>query len=342
MRPTVRDVAEEAGVSLATVDRVLNRRAGVREATIARVEAAVARLGFVRDLAAANLAKQRSYRFVFIIPSGPNIFMRTLEQQAVEAGRRGAALDRISVEVVPVPPFDGAALARALDALDTDTVSGVALVATDSAPVREALSRLHAAGLPVVTLVSDVPAFRRSHYVGIDNVAAGRTAASLIGRFVGGRRGKIALVAGSMLVRDHVERRMGFDQVIRAEFPHLECLPVLEGRDDAEITGQVLAACLTQEPDVVGLYNIGAGNRGIIKVLSGNPAYRQLVVVAHELTPHARNALREGLFDAVIGQDAGHEARSAIRILKAHIDGMPVVEGQEHIRIEIYLRDNLP
>lgn len=341
MRPTARDVAEEAGVSLATVDRVLNRRSGVREATIARVEAAVARLGFVRDVAAANLAKQRNYRFAFLIPSGPNTFMRTLEQQAVEAGRR-AALDRVEVEVMPVPPFDGAALARALDALDTRAVSGVALVATDSAEVREALARLHNAGIPVVTLVSDVPAFRRNHYIGIDNVAAGRTAASLIGRFVGNRHGRIALIAGSMLVRDHVERRMGFDQVIRSEFPHLECLPVLEGRDDAETTRQALADCLAREGDVIGLYNIGAGNRGVIEVLSGNPAWRGLTVVAHELTPHARQALRAGLFDAVIGQDAGHEARSAIRILKALIDGSPVVEGQEHIRIEIYLRDNLP
>ncbi|WP_315925694.1 LacI family DNA-binding transcriptional regulator [Mesorhizobium sp. SP-1A] len=341
MRPTTRDVAEEAGVSLATVDRVLNRRAGVREATIARVEAAIARLGFVRDIAAANLAKQRSYRFVFVIPSGPNTFMRTLEAQAVEAGRR-AALDRVEVEVVTVPPFDGTALAKVLDALDLSAVSGVALVATDSAEVREALARLHQIGIPVVTLVSDVPAFRRNHYVGIDNVAAGRTAASLIGRFLGARPGKIALIAGSMLVRDHVERRMGFDQVIRSEFPHLECLPVLEGRDDAQTTGQVLAGCLAREKDVIGLYNIGAGNRGVIEVLSGNQAGRGLTVVAHELTAHARKALRDGLFDAVIGQDAGHETRSAIRILKALIDGTPVVEGQEHIRIEIYLRDNLP
>ncbi len=203
MRPTVRDVAEEAGVSLATVDRVLNRRAGVRGETIARVEAAVTRLGFVRDMAAANLAKQRVYRFVFIIPSGPNTFMRTLEEHATEAGRR-AALDRIEVKVVTVPPFDGAALAAALDAIDTRAVSGVALVATDSAPVREALARLHRAGIPVVTLVSDVPAFRRSHYVGIDNVAAGRTAASLIGRFVGGSTGKIALIAGSRKLREIV------------------------------------------------------------------------------------------------------------------------------------------
>lgn len=341
MRPTVHDVAEEAGVSLATVDRVLNKRPGVKAVTVARVEAAVTRLGFVRDISAANLAKQRVYHLAFIIPEGPNSFMRGLEQELEQIKSR-SALDRTIIDIIKVPAFDGAALAAAIESLDTAFVSGVALVATESPTAREALARLRQEKIPIVTVVSDMPASRRDHYVGIDNVAAGRSAASLIGRFVGQKAGKIALIAGSMLVRDHVERRMGFDQVIRAEFPALECLPVLEGRDDADVTRAVLAECLAREADIVGIYSIGAGNRGVIDVLESNPAYRDLVVVAHELTDHSRKALREGLFDAVINQDAGHEIRSAVRMLKAGIDGSKVIDGQENIRIEIYLRDNLP
>ncbi|MHA6642629.1 LacI family DNA-binding transcriptional regulator [Mesorhizobium sp. A623] len=341
MRPTVHDVAEEAGVSLATVDRVLNKRPGVKAVTVARVETAVARLGFVRDISAANLAKQRIYHLAFIIPEGPNSFMRGMERELEQIASR-SALDRTIIDIVKVPAFDGAALAGAIEKFDTATVSGVALVATESPAAGEALARLRQANIPVVTMVSDMPASRRDHYVGIDNVAAGRSAASLIGRFIGPKTGKIALVAGSMLVRDHVERRMGFDQVIRAEFPGLECLPVLEGRDDADITRKLLGDCLEHEPGVVGIYSIGAGNRGVIDVLQSKPTYRDLVVVAHELTDHSRKALRDGLFDAVINQDAGHEIRSAVRLLKAAIDGSRIVEGQENIRIEIYLRDNLP
>jgi LacI family transcriptional regulator len=341
LRPTVHDIANAAGVSLATVDRVLNKRAGVKRATVERVEAAVARLGYVRDISAANLAKQRTYRLVFIIPEGPNSFMRGLERQ-LEQLRQPSALQRIDIRILRVPAFDASALASTLDNLVPDAVSGLALVATESALVRDALGRLTDAGVPVVTLVSDMPGSRRDHYVGIDNVAAGRTAANLLGRFVGGRSGRIALIAGSMLVRDHVERRMGFDQVIRSEFPALECLPVLEGRDDADMTRDMLTGCLARESGVIGVYNMGAGNRGVIDVLAGRPDYRDLAVVAHELTDHARKALHEGIFDAVINQDAGHEARSAIRWLKARIDGTPLIGGQERIRIEIYLRDNLP
>jgi LacI family transcriptional regulator len=341
MRPTVHDVAGEAGVSLATVDRVLNKRAGVRAATVARVEAAVARLGFVRDLSAANLAKQRVYHLAFIIPDGPNSFMRGLERE-LEQLRLRSALDRTDIRILKVPAFDSAALVAAIEGLDAGSISGLALVATETVGVRDAVARLRKDGVSVVTMVSDMPASGRDHYVGIDNVAAGRTAASLMGRFVGDRAGKIVLVAGSMLVRDHVERRMGFDQVIQAEFPALECLPVLEGRDDADIVRKLVADRLEREPDVVGLYSIGAGNRGVINVLKNKPAYRDLVVVAHELTDQSRMALREGLFDAVINQDAGHEIRSAVRLLKARIDGTGIIDGQENIRIEIYLRDNLP
>lgn len=57
MRPTVHDIAAAAGVSLATVDRVLNQRPGVRHVTREKVETAIRELGYIRDVAAANLAK---------------------------------------------------------------------------------------------------------------------------------------------------------------------------------------------------------------------------------------------------------------------------------------------
>lgn len=341
MRPTVHDVAGEAGVSLATVDRVLNRRSGVRAETAARVNAAIFKLGYVRDISAANLAKQRVYDLLFIVPEGSNSFMLGLENELGQA-KLHAALDRTNLDIRKVKTFDANALAEALENIDTAQVSGVALVATESERVRKALARLRQAGIPVVTVVSDVSETYRDHYVGIDNIAAGRTAASLIGRFSGRRFGKVALVAGSMLVKDHAERRAAFAQAIGDAFPELECLPVLEGRDDAVVTRALLAELLERERDIVGLYSIGAGNRGVIDVLTSKAGYREITVVAHELTDHSKRALRDGIFDAVINQDAGHEVRSAIRLLKARIDDTPVIANQEAIRIEIYIRDNLP
>ncbi len=340
MKPTVHDIAERAGVSLATIDRVLNMRPGVHAATRARVEAAIAELGYVRDIAAANLAKSRNYSMVFILPGNDNSFMATLRAEVRAAASR-SHLERTAIRVIEVPPFNASALTEALEVARREKPSGVAFVATDSEDVAEAADRLADDGIATVTLVSDLSGSRRDHYAGVDNVAAGRTAASLMGRFLSGRVGDVAVVAGSMLVRDHRERLEGFRTVIESEFPQVRLLPVLEGRDDP-LTVETLVREALGNPNLCGIYSLGAGNRGLIKALGAADGERPLSVIAHELTENTASALRQGLLDAVLNQDAGHEVRSAIRVLKARADGLPVIAAQERIRIDIFLRDNLP
>jgi LacI family transcriptional regulator len=104
MRPTVHDIASVAGVSLATVDRVLNNRPGVRRQTIEKVEGAIKCLGYVRDVAAANLAKRRLYPLVFIVPGGPNSFMRNLEAEVRAAAER-SAIERTSIRIETYRPW---------------------------------------------------------------------------------------------------------------------------------------------------------------------------------------------------------------------------------------------
>jgi LacI family transcriptional regulator len=339
-RATVHDLAKAAGVSLATVDRVLNRRGGVRVTTIEKVEQAIGRLGYRRDTAAATLAKQREYRLAFVIPTGVNSFLAALASEV----RRLADLlrgERTFISIIEVPPFDGEALAEALSRLSSEALTGVAVVATDSAPVRHAIGRLAANGVAVVTLVSDAPASLRAHYVGIDNSAAGRTAASLMGRFLHGVTGRVAVVAGSMLLRDHAERRFGFEQVLRTEFPQLAPLPTVEGLDNAAVAEGALGAQLDRHPDICGVYSLGAGNRGVLAALRKRGLAGKVCAIAHELTEHSRSALTDGSFAAILCQDPGHEVRSAVRVLRALADGAPIEAGQERIRIDIYLRDNL-
>ncbi len=341
MKPTVHDIASKAGVSLATVDRVINLRPGVHAVTRAKVEAAILELGYVRDMAAANLAKGRSYALVFILPNNDNSFMAGLRAEVRAAASR-SYLERTSIRIIEVPPFDAAALAQALDVARQEKPSGVAFVAIDAEDVVEAADRLADSGIAAVTLVSDITGSRRDHFAGVDNVAAGRTAASLMGRFLPEKGGDVAVLAGSMLVKDHRERLAGFRSVIDEEFPDLHLLPVLEGRDDPETVEQLVSECLNANPQLLGLYSLGAGNRGLIKALKSSRQPSSPCVIAHELTENTANGLAEGVLDAVLNQDAGHEVRSAIRVLKARADGLAVIEAQERIRIDIFLRDNLP
>jgi LacI family transcriptional regulator len=337
-KPTVHDIARRAGVSLATVDRVLNARPGVREKTVARVHAAIDDLGYVRDIQAANLARGRTYRFAFVLPEATTSFLSALHAEVAEAAAR-ARTERITVETREIPAFDPHVAARVLAGLAD--IDGVAVMAPDTPQVRDAARHLRERGTVVVTLVSDLTGTGRDHFAGINNLAAGRTAGVLMGRFLGARAGSVAVVAGSLMARDHVERRLGFDQAMGESFPRLTALPSVEARDSSDMIEALLPALLRSRREIVGIYAIGAGHRGLMRVLADHPLPDRPVVVGHELSESFRRGLAGGAIDAVINQDVGHVVRSAMRVLRARVDGTPIIAAQERIRIDIFLKENL-
>jgi LacI family transcriptional regulator len=278
------------------------------------------------------------------MPSGPNLFMQQIQSYLREMSAWLSAR-RLAVEMVATDVFDASVLASSLEGL-VGGYDGVAVVALDHPSVRAAINDLVDGGAKVVTLVSDVPSSRRHHYVGIDNIAAGRTAGALVGRLVGARSGaspgKVAIVAGSQGLRDHAERIFGFNQVMASEFSGLSVLPVLEGRDEDERSAQLLARLLGKHPDIVGLYNVGAGTQGVAKALIDSGGEKQIVFVGHDVTVLTRKLLLQGVMDAAISQNPGHEARAAVRVLLALARSEPILSEQEKIRIDIVMRDNLP
>jgi LacI family transcriptional regulator len=324
---TIQDVAQKSGVSVATIDRVLNRRAGVKASTIEKVEAAIRELNYQPDRIAARLARSRDYRFWFILPATAGEFMSRVAAETEDLARRMTA-ERVAILIKRVDVFDGQLLARTLDGLGPD-VDGVAVVALDHPAVREAINSLTARGVAVVTLVSDVPGSKRVHYAGIDNSSAGRTAAGLMGRFLRGMKGKIGLFAGSLALRDHIERQFGFEQVS-------------ESRDDVSRSEAMTQQLFKEQPGLLGIYNVGGGTMGIVAGLEAAKRPEDFVFVAHEITDGSRRALIRGTIDAIINQDAGHEVRSAFRVLMSRVDNAPLIESQERIRIDIFMRDNLP
>lgn len=340
-RVTIHDVAEAAGVSLATVDRVLNGRSGVRKTTVEKVRGAVETLNYKPDVFAAGLAKKRLYRFQFLIPNGPNAFMEDLTREAVSHAQSVSG-ERTQVHIEPIDAFDGHRVAGTLALLDRGVCDGVAVVAPAFPEVRAAIDRLQDRGVPVVTLVSDHPSSTRQHFVGIDNLAAGRTAGRLLGNFLPKSAAKIGLIAGSLGLRDHADRYSGLQEVIGADFPHLKLLKVREGRDDNARNQDLVEKLLGEHPDLAGLYNMGAGNRGTLTALQNSGLAHKITFVGHELTPYTRKGLQTGVLDAIIAQDPGHEIRSAVRVLKALSDGAAIIDGQERIGIDVFLKDNLP
>lgn len=336
MRPTLIDIARQAGVSSATVDRVLNNRAGVRSRTREVVVETARRLGYIGDAQAVS-PQTSEVRLDFVLPVGTNSFLRKLLEQIRDQGAARADLD---IRIHVIEGFNPDRLASFLLSLEGQT-RGIGVIALDHPVVREAMRALSNAGVQVVTLVSDVLNVPRVGYIGIDNRQAGRLAGYVLGRLLGrDAPRKVAMFAGSLSYRGHQEREMGFRHVVAEEFPNISIVELREMLDDRERAYQEAATLLDLHPDLAGIYNIGAGNPGIARALRERGREFSTILIGHELTEGTKQLLLEGVIDAVIDQNPRVEAREALNLLTSAVTGSPFESHPP--RLHLILKENIP
>ncbi|PLX37390.1 MAG: LacI family transcriptional regulator [Hyphomicrobiales bacterium] len=340
-KPTTKDLAKAAGVSLATVDRVLNARAGVRPATAERVRQAIKEINFVRDFSAANLARKKDYQLVFLLPDHDDEFIDQIQKQ-IAGTSRVLTHERTKVSILRTSANDPHRVAKEIDNLSASQIDGVAIMAPETPQVRDAILRLHARGIAVVAFVSRQPNAKRTYYVGINNEAAGRTVGQLMARFTGQRHGTVLVLTETMQSRDSQERRHGFDAITAKYADRLTVGPSMETYGDPQRAEKIVKMALQSQPPMVGIYLMSHDILDIMHVIDDLGMAQRIVVIGHELTPFTRARLVDGSMDAVITQDVGHLVRSAIRMLRSKITGMDPLDSQERIRVEIIMRENMP
>jgi LacI family transcriptional regulator len=339
-RPTIVDVAQHAGVSTATVDRVLNGRQGVRAPTVQRVMRSAAQLGYVEGDLLGETAATAPANISFLLPAGTNRYLTHLGKLVVEQTPLFQK-NGIKPTVEYIKSFSPDALAAAM-LRHGKSADGIAFMALEHPTVREAVNRLAEKGVPTVTLISDIANAQRSMYLGLDNRSIGRLAGYLIARFVGNAPAKVAMIAGSLSYRAHEEREMGFLHVLQERHPNIEVVGIREGHDDEALNYRQMRMLLSQHPDLAGIYNIGGGASGVGKAIRDARREQSLVFIGHGLTPDTRAFLIDGTMDAVITQNPGETINRAIRVFNNLREGRPAEEDIDPLRSEVIFRENLP
>lgn len=334
------DVARRAGVSTATVDRVLNRRPGVRAMTQQRVLAAASELDYMPAENLLAAMRPRPMRLLFLLPAGTNRFLSTLGQLIARSDGRLAPFN-VHCQVDTIKSFNPELLARRLWQ-SRDKADGIAFMALEHPVVREAVDKLAEHGVPTVTLISDILNARRAAYIGLDNRSIGRTAGYLIARFLGERAAKVAMIAGSRSYRAHEEREMGFLHVFEELFPSIKVVGLREGHDDADRNYRQTRLLLNQHPDLAGIYNIGGAADGVARALKEMNRERDVVFIGHGLTSDTRSFLLDGTMDAVITQNQFNTMMSCVSIFDNLRAGRNAMRGIEAPRSEIIFRENIP
>ncbi|MFT3847670.1 MAG: LacI family DNA-binding transcriptional regulator [Propionivibrio sp.] len=328
------DIAVAAGVSTATVDRVLNRRGGVSPEKEGRVLDWARKLQVDRDL---ERRPTRILRIGVVMQSPANPFYEVLSQAFVKANSLyfGASIQATLYYFDVQAPRETADMLRKI----AGSQDALIVVLPDHPLITTALQAV-SAQMPVVTMVSDLPQSGRLAYVGLDNRAAGRAAGELMGRYVGRAGGDIVVVSGLQSFIGQGEREMGFRAVLAERHPHCRLLTVLETREQPEKAGELVTAILQRTPEVAGVYNLSAGDAGIAEALRHFGRIGKTVFISHELTPERKALLQDGVIDAIIDQDPESEAMSAVQLLARHFGRSAEETVQTRTPARIYIREN--
>ncbi|MGI9522083.1 MAG: LacI family DNA-binding transcriptional regulator [Hyphomicrobiaceae bacterium] len=327
-RAKVSEIAATAGVSTATVDRVINARGGVRPTTVAKVERALQTITQGPPRGVGSTLRT----FDIFLPHETARAMKVLKEELESAAARRNARVRVTF----VARYNANAIVRHLTKALAAGSDGIALQVMDHPLVREELSRLSEADIPVVTLCTDLPGNNRLSFVGLDNRAAGRASGWLMGRLCR-TPGKVIVAWGGALYRSHEERESGFRAILRSDFPGLDIVEEIDGNDDDDVSFDRFTAALKRHPDVHGIYCVGGGQRGVAEACQSAGLAEQIVMIGHNCNAETRPYLLSGTIDAVIHQDMERIAEAALK----RLENPGVAKGDAIIPIEIVTRENL-
>ena len=316
LRPTMADVAREAGVSLSTVDRVLNLRADVRADTAQRIAAAAARLGFhAKGVIEQRVLNDRpTLRLGFLLQKSGVPFYQGLAH-ALSNAAATCRRARIRVVMGYLDDLDPVIVAQRILAL-RDQVDGLGVVAVDHPRVREAVAQLRETGVSVVALLSELSSVSGTGYVGLDNRLTGRTAGWFISRLAS-RPGAAAVMLSSQRFQCQELCELSFRSYLAGHSSEWELLASRLTLEDDEFAYGNTLDLLTAEPDLAGLYVAGGGIAGVLRALRSfqEQQLRLPVVVCHDLTPLTREALKTGLVQAVLSHPVVTMAEQTVEAL---------------------------
>lgn len=325
-RVAVADIMRETGLSRATVDRALNGRGRVHDRTRLIVEETLRRL-----MSPEAEVQTRPVLADIALRVGRGM-MGQMRSAWATSGAKGAFLD--------LHMADEATVLRGIEALCKDTSRPLIVTAKATDRLHTVLGAARARGKRVIALVSDLASPARDAFVGLDDRAAGQTAAFLIGRMLGDRPTTVGVVLGSPAFRNHEDREIGFRSGLRANFPKVIISGEAQGEDSADLTRNAAAKLLRDHPALGAIYNVGGGNVGMVDALRAAGRATDMLVVGHEVNPVTGPLLRAGAMDFAIAGDPAELLSSALALAAGPGPAKPEAEG--HLPFGVYTRFNLP
>lgn len=340
---TLKEIADLAGVSRGTVDRVLNHRGSVNPQTEKKILEIVQALDYKPNKAGIVLAAQKKNLKLGVVLLGRD----TVFYDDILAGVRDKAeeLEGYNCSVLlRQTEYDLTQQLDAIDELVAEGISGLAISPYNDNAVREKIDALHEQGIPVVTLNTDIENSRRFAYVGCHFYRSGETAGGLMHLMTGGaaeRCVRVGIISGSTNILCHTERIAGFRHVTES-YGGIRIVETVNTYDDETESYDLTADMLRRHPEINALYFTAGGVYGGCRAVMDSGRAGQITVITNDMVDTTREFLENGLIAATICQQPFVQGHKPLSILFTYLTTgeLPAVEN-DYVNIDIRIRENL-
>ena len=314
MRATIKMIAEKAGVSNGTVDRVLHDRPYVKAEVRERVLQVMRELDYQPNRMASALATSGTARRFAVVQPVWEAYIGDAIQEGVQRFQEERRDYNLAVDCYEYTKSDAAECLNQLSRAAASQPQGVALSASDSPEIRNLLRELVERRIPVVTFNSDIPGAPRLCYVGEDAHHAGRIAGEIASKFI--RPGDHVVVAyAGPIYAGHQARAAGFlERMDEVGVSNQDCR-VLFTKDDYDLTYSEISKALQEDPDIRFIYMANRSVPACVEAIRTAGRSGQVRVLAHDRDPETCQLMKEGAVDFTIGQDFSYQSYQALTVL---------------------------
>ena len=314
MRATIKMIAEKAGVSIGTVDRVLHDRPYVKAEVRERVLQVMEELEYRPNRMASALATSGTPRHFAVVQPHWEGYVGQALSMGIFRFREERRDYNISVTVEEYPQGKTEECLRLLDRLAEEPTDGIALCASDTEAMRQKLRELEERHIPVVTFNSDIVGARRLCYVGENAHRAGRIAGEIASKFC--RPGdRVLVVHAGLEYEGHKARVDGFlERMNELGFEEKDFL-VAVTQNDYDLTMEAVSRVLKEEPELRCVYMANLSVPACVTAIRQAGREGQIRVLSHDSGPEIRAFLKTGQVDFSIDQNLTYQSQQALSVL---------------------------
>ncbi|MDO5549404.1 MAG: LacI family DNA-binding transcriptional regulator [Eubacteriales bacterium] len=340
MGVTSQQIAELAGVSRGTVDRALHNRGRVRPEVAERIRKIAEELGYQPHPAAQALVlSNKEFKIGAYVQS-----IATPTMQMVLAGVEKAAEELKSFGVTTLIrkhyTIDKAVELAAIEEFVAEGCQAIALTPVTDPEVVRKVDELMDAGIPVVVFNGELAESKRLCYVGMDNYVGGKIFGAMMGNMLP-NGGKVLPMTAHLANYAHYIRARGFMEVIRADFPKIELLPLQACFDNDEFAYEITKMTLLEHPDLAGVYSASHGTQGACRAIEEAGRTGSIRVFTFDSNPPNVIDLQEGRITLLIDQGAKVQGYRALHILYDYLAKKQKPESKVYTLLTVVTKYNI-